>query len=273
MSGLALTLRAPPRQRLDLSPLVPDRLAGLDAVAIAAIELLSGNRRLPVGELFAVADGDPTDLSIRNACDKLDFIGRDMTVGTITVEGDAGAYLGLGLRGGHIHVRGHVGPWAGAAMQRGLIEVDGNAGDFAAGALPGETKGMRGGLIVIHGYAGDRAGDLMRRGILVIEGSAGSHAGSRMIAGTVVVLGEAVGPYPGFGMKRGSLILSHGPQRLSPTFADCGAHELGFLKLLPQAVGGRSSRLAELWAVPPRVRRFAGDLATGGMGEILIREV
>ncbi|WP_119461625.1 formylmethanofuran dehydrogenase subunit C [Rhodospirillaceae bacterium SYSU D60014] len=273
MSGLALTLRDPPRQRLDLSPLTPDRLAGLDEAAIAAIELISGNQRLRVGDLFAIAIGDPADLSIRNACDKLDFIGRAMTDGTITVEGDAGAYVGLGLRGGRIHVRGGVGPWAGAEMHRGVIEIDGDAGDFTAGAVPGETKGMRGGLVIVRGNAGHRAGDRMRRGILVIEGSVGSHAGSRMIAGTVAVLGAAVGPYPGFGMKRGSLILSSAPERPSPTFADCGAHDLGFLKLLPQAVGDRSSRLAELWAMPPRVRRFAGDLAAGGMGEILIRRI
>ena len=273
MSGLALTLRDPPRHRLDLSPLVPDRLAGLDATAIAAIELAGGNRRLRVGDLFTIATGDPADLSIRNACDKLDFIGRDMAGGTITVEGDAGAYVGFGLRGGGIHVRGSVGPWVGAEMHRGVIEVDGSAGDFAAGAIPGETKGVHGGLVIIHGDAGHRAGDRMRRGILVIEGSVGSHAGSRMIAGTVAALGEAVGPYPGFGMRRGSLILSSAPERLSPTFADCGEHDLGFLKLLPQVVGDRSTRLAELWAMPPRVHRFAGDLAAGGMGEILIRRI
>jgi formylmethanofuran dehydrogenase subunit C len=271
MTGLTLTLRQPSRQRLDLSPLLPERLAGLDEAAIAKIALVSGNRRIPVGELFTLSGEDPADLRIGNpGPTALDFIGKDMTGGRITVEGDAGAYVGLGLKGGRIHVRGHVGPWAGADMRRGVIEIDGDAGDFPGGALPGEMRGMSGGLLIVRGNAGDRAGDRMRRGLLVVEGNIGAYAGSRMIAGTIAALGGTVGPYPGFGMRRGSLILTGSPSQMLPTFADCGRHELGFLRLLPQALDGCSSRLADFAARPPQMQRLAGDRAAGGKGEILI---
>lgn len=274
MTGaLTLALREPLQQRLDLSPLLPERLAGLDTAAIAAIELTSGNRRIAVGDLFAVSGDDAAELVIRNAgSTALDFVGRGMSTGRITVEGNAGAYLGLGLMGGHIHVRGDAGPFAGADMRRGVIEIDGRVGDFAGGALPGEMRGMSGGLLIVRGDAGDRAGDRMRRGLLVIEGNVGAYAGSRMIAGTVVALGGTVGPYPGFGMRRGSLILAQAPQRLLPTFADSGRHELGFLRLLPRALDGRSNHVAEFVARSLRMRRFTGDAAADGKGEILVQE-
>jgi len=85
VSGLVLTLKERPRQRLDLSPLLPERLQGLDAAAVDALELAGGNRRTRVGDLFAVTPGDPSDLRIAGACDRLDNIGHGMTSGTITV--------------------------------------------------------------------------------------------------------------------------------------------------------------------------------------------
>ena len=271
MSALTLSLKAPPRQRLDSSPLLPERLAGLDMGAIARIELASGNRGLPVGDLFDIAAGDPAELRLEGGCDRLDYIGRDMTAGRIVVEGDAGAYLGLGMTGGALRVHGTVGAWAAAEMRGGEIEIDGAAGDFLGGALPGSMRGMGGGLVVLRGAAGARAGDRMRRGVIVVEGALGPYAGSRMIAGTLAACGPSVGPCPGFAMTRGSLILCAAPQHILPTFADCGGHDLGFLRLLGRALAGRCRGLAWL-ADGARVRRLAGDAAAGGKGEILIRE-
>ena len=45
---LVLTLRARPEQRLDLSPLVPDRLAGMTEAEIATIELQTTRTRVTV---------------------------------------------------------------------------------------------------------------------------------------------------------------------------------------------------------------------------------
>lgn len=270
MSGLVLTLREPPRQRLDLSPLTPDRLLSLDGRTIATMGLACGNRRLPLGDLFTVAAGDPTDLRLVGDCGKCDMIGAGMTHGAITVDGDAGAYLGLQMQGGRIRVRGNVGVCSATEMGGGIVEIDGKAGDFLGGALPGNMKGMGGGLVVVRGDAADRIGDRMRRGTIVVEGGAGAYAASRMIAGTIVVLGTTVGSYPGFGMKRGSLILRGQPERQLPTFSDCGPHDLGFLSLLWRSLRGRSRRLDDLAARPRTVRRLAGDRAVGGKGEILL---
>lgn len=270
MSGLVLTLREVPRQRIDLSPLIPDRLAALDARAIPGVQLACGNRQISLGDLFGVAPGDPADLRLVGDCGRCDRIGAGMTRGTITVDGDAGAYLGLQMQGGAIRVRGNVGIGAASELRGGTVEIDGGAGDFLGGALPGSMKGMGGGLVVVRGDAADRIGDRMRRGTIIVEGGAGAYAASRMIAGTVVVLGTTVGCYPGFGMKRGSLILRGPPERELPTFSDCGRHDLGFLALLWRSVRGRSRRLDDLATGPTTVRRLAGDRAVGGKGEILL---
>jgi formylmethanofuran dehydrogenase subunit C len=270
VSALVLTLRASPPQRVDLSSLTPDRLHGLDAAAIARLPLQCGNRPAAVGDLFTIATGDADDLRLVGDCGKFDRIGAEMGRGAITVEGNAGAYLGHALRAGRIHVQGSAGVGAAQEMRGGEIVIDGNAGDFLGGARPGEMKGMSGGLVVVRGDAGDRVGDRLRRGTILVEGSLGAYAASRMIAGTVLALGPSIGTYPAFAMKRGSLILLSRPERELPSFADCGRHDLSFLRLLLRALKGRSPRLDGLAARPPLVHRLAGDQSVGGKGEILV---
>lgn len=269
MSRLMLALKERPRQRVDLSPLTPDHLAGRARGEIAAIELSSGNRRLRVGELFDLTGEDPVDLVILNACDKLDRIGEGMKHGRITVDGDVGAYLGRGMSGGEIEVGGNAEMFAGAGMKGGSIHVQGDVGDFLGAALPGEQRGMSGGDIIIHGRAGDRAGDRMRRGTVLIEGDVGAYCASRMVAGTIAVLGQ-VGENAGFAMSRGTLLLRQPAERMLATFNDCGQHELGFLRLMLNAWSTLPSRFASLAEESTRVRRYVGDLANGGKGEILI---
>lgn len=269
-----LVLKEVPRQRVDCSPLTPDRLAGLSRDDISAIELTSGNRRLRVGDLFELTGEDASDLVILNACDKLDRIGQSMRQGRITVEGDAGAWLGCGMAGGEIEVTGNAGAYAAAAMKKGSIHVRGNVGDFLAAALPGEPRGMAGGDVIVGGNAGDRVGDRMRRGVVMIEGDAGDYCASRMGAGTIAVLGR-VGANPGFAMNRGTLLLRRLDSPLLPTFSDCGRHELGFLKLLLRSwegLPGRFGALSLATSTTSRVRRHVGDLANGGLGEILVWE-
>jgi formylmethanofuran dehydrogenase subunit C len=127
---------------------------------------------------------------------------------------------------------------------------------------------MRGGVVLVHGRAGERAGDRLRRGTIVVEGDAGAYAGSRMIAGTLVVLGRT-GPLPGYLMKRGTIILGDKSEELSPTFVDCGVHDLVALRLMASFLGGLSARAGKLFKRP--LRRLAGDMATLGKGEIFTR--
>jgi formylmethanofuran dehydrogenase subunit C len=267
MSALTLTLRALPPHGVDLSPLIPDRLAGLNRAAIENIAL--GSRGLQVADLFAVSGDDAQQLIIRNSSERLVRIGNGMTQGAITVEGDCGAYAGIGMRGGRIVVTGNAGPFAGSGLTAGGLEIRGDAGDFLGGALPGDKQGMRGGIIVVHGNAGDRAADRMRRGLILIGGDAGAYCGSRMLAGTILVSGR-VGMMPGFALKRGTLLLARQPPELPATFQDSGEHALLFLTLLERELRRESERFARFLPLGNRVRRYCGDLATGGTGEILV---
>jgi len=106
VSGLTFRLKGVPPWRLDMSPLTPDRLAGLSARDIGRVGLLSGNSRIPAGDLFDVTAGDSADIRVQSDSDKLDFIGSGMQKGRLTVEGSAGAYCGLNLRGGEFMLRG-----------------------------------------------------------------------------------------------------------------------------------------------------------------------
>jgi formylmethanofuran dehydrogenase subunit C len=150
-------------------------------------------------------------------------------------------------------------------MTAGYLEIAGAAGDRLGGPLPGEVAGMRGGVVVVRGAAGDRAGDRMRRGSIIVEGSAGSHAGSRMLAGTLIVRRTA-GPMPGYLMRRGTIVLGGAGALISPTFVDCGTHDLIALRLLARFVQVYSKRAASVIGGP--LRRLAGDMAVLGKGEI-----
>jgi formylmethanofuran dehydrogenase subunit C len=272
MSGLVLTLRQRPRQRLDMSPLSPPRLRDMTAREIAAIELLLDNRAVACGELFDIAAGDPRQLRIAGSCDRLDCIGRHLRDGAIEIEGDAGACLGLDMAGGRIAVGGNAGNYAGAGMTGGRIDIAGDAGDRLGGALPGERFGLNGGRVVVRGHAGHRLGDRMRRGLILVEGDVGDFAASRLIAGTIVALGERVGRYPGFAMKRGTLATRRRSPELLPGFADSGTQDQGFLRLMLRDLARDLPDIETRLPPSARVHRYAGDLAANGQGELLIWE-
>ncbi|HEY6256144.1 MAG TPA: formylmethanofuran dehydrogenase subunit C [Xanthobacteraceae bacterium] len=269
MKPLVLTLREQPEQRLDLSPLVPHRLAGKTATEIDGLELQTTRRRVTVGDVFRIAPGDPQGMRIENACDRLDLVGHGMAGGEIVVEGDVGNQVGRLMTGGRLTIKGSVGLWAASGMRGGQIEIEDTAGDWLGGPLGGEMAGMRGGVVVVRGNAGDRAGDRMRRGTIIVEGNAGNHAGSRMIAGTVIICRTA-GSLPGYLMRRGTIVLGHGCDEWSPTFLDCGVHDLVASKLLAAFVRDYSARAAAVFRSP--LRRFAGDTAVLGKGEIFCAE-
>lgn len=269
MSTLCLTLKAPPLQRVDMSPLSTDQLAGKTPAQVAAVELASGNRLVRVDSLFTITGSFASELEIRDGCDRLDRIGTGMTHGRVVVTGDAGAYLGAGMTGGQIEVHGDAGAYAATGMMGGTIQITGNAGDFLAGAIPGDRWGMVGGTVVVGGNAGDRAGDRMRRGMVLIEGNTGAYCASRMVAGSIAVWGS-IGAFPGLAMRRGTLLLRNAPDELLPTFNDCGEHALGFLTLLVRSWRTLPSKFATFPDQGLRVRRYMGDRANGGLGEILV---
>jgi formylmethanofuran dehydrogenase subunit C len=264
---LAFTLRQRPDQRLDLSPLVPHRLAGKTAAQIERIELQTTRCRVDVAEIFRLRMGAAEQIRIEGACDRFDHVGQAMTGGEVFVDGDVGIQAGRLMAGGRLTLRGNAGPWAASGMKGGVIEILGAADDRLGGPLAGEIAGMRGGIVVVRGRAGERAGDRMRRGTIIIADEAGGYAGSRMIAGTLIV-GRKAGPLPGFLMKRGTIVLGEGCSAMSPTFVDCGQHDLLAMRLWAGLIDPYSKRAASLLRRP--LRRLAGDMAVLGKGEIFI---
>jgi len=269
MSALTFTLKVDIAQRVDCSPLTPDKLAGKSVDDIAAMELVSGRLSLPVAELFDISGNDVNNIQFKNSSSKLDHIGHAMSQGTVTVMGDVGAYLGQFMTGGNIAVHGNSFIYSGCEMKGGQIKINGNAGDFVGAARSGYKNGMTGGTIIITGNSGQRTGDHMRRGMILIEGNAGDYCGARMVSGTIAVIGD-VGRHLGYGMKRGTLLLTKTPAHgISANFNDCGAHTLSFLPLMFTAFKKLDSVFAKLEPFS-RVQRYAGDVGGLGMGEILV---
>jgi formylmethanofuran dehydrogenase subunit C len=252
-----------------MSPLVCHKLADLQPADIAALLLQNGKRKIRVDELFSISGSDAQYIVIKNSYAKLDFIGKELEGGQITVEGDAGAYLGLSMKSGQIDVTGNVGLYAACEMKKGKLCINGNAGDFLGAALPGNKMGMKGGTILVKGDVGERTGDHMRRGNILVEGNAGDYCGSRMTAGTIAVMGQT-GNHLGFAMRRGTLLLWNQPQP-SARFNDCGAHTLAFLPILFASFKKLDSKFADNAAAFNRVRRYAGDMSEMGRGEVLVK--
>jgi formylmethanofuran dehydrogenase subunit C len=249
MSGLTLAFRGDAGTRVDLSDLLPETLAALDADAVARRPLATDRGTVPLGELFSVAaEGEAGQLRIRPEGAVLDRVGARMGSGLIEVEGD-------------------VGSLAGAQMSGGTLRIQGNAGDRLGGVLPGETKGMRGGLILLSGDAGDRLGERLRRGTISVDGRAGADCGAFMTAGTVAVAGGC-GPRAGFGMRRGSLIFGTELAETPAGFVDAGLRDWVFLRLLKSYLAETGSWLASRSL--GRARRYIGNRAEQGLGEILV---
>lgn len=262
MTQLTFTLKQPLTHSLDCAQLTPDLLKGLSISQINAIAL--NNQR--VSDLFEITGDDTENIVFKNSSLFFDNVGKNMTLGNITLEGDSGAYLGFGLKNGTIYCQGSSQAFAACNMVSGLLRIDGNTGDFLGGASSGLRKGMRGGTVIVKGNAGDRAGDQMRRGLILIEGNVGDYCASRMIAGTIGVLGN-VGEYACFSMKRGTLLLTKLP-KLHATIQDCGTHTLPFLNLMFKSFTKFNTKFSALETT--RVQRFVGDATCNGNGEILL---
>lgn len=265
---LILRLRGAPDQRLDMSPLVPGNLARKSEREIAAIEIHTTRQRVSVGELFDVSGSDAAVIVIEGGSQRFDNVGAGLDGGTLAVEGDVGNKAGRGMTGGTLTIRGDAGHWAGSGLSGGVLEVGGDAGDRLGGAFPGESQGMDGGAVIVRGNAGERAGDRQRRGIIVVEGDVGPNAASRMLAGSLVVCGKASGR-TGYLMRRGTVVLGSG--ELAATFADTGVHDLVAMRLLGRHLGSYSRPSATMLARP--LRKYSGDLAVLGKGEVFIASV
>ena len=256
------------------SGLCPDALDGMTAAEVARSPATLGNTVVELGELFQVGrDGSDDRVVVEGDVRHVRGLGRGLRSGTLRIAGDAGPLVGAGMYGGVIEVEGSAGDWAGASMRGGLLRIAGDAGHFLGSALPGEGLGMRDGMILALGSVGDDAGLAMRRGLIAVAGLAGNGLGRGMIAGTALSFGGA-GPRAGAGMKRGTIGLfgpdaGLGESGLSPGFSPSGRYRPPFLTIYLRRLAALGFPVPEP-AFAAAVRRYNGDRASGGLGEVLV---
>jgi formylmethanofuran dehydrogenase subunit C len=126
---------------------------------------------------------------------------------------------------------------------------------------------MTGGEIVVLGRAGPEAGLRMRRGLLAIGGAAGPNAGAAMIAGTLVLLAPAPAG-TGTWSKRGSIV-ALGPVTIPPTYRLACTYQPVHVRLILGRLRARFALPVEERHLSGFYRRYSGDLADLGKGEIL----
>jgi formylmethanofuran dehydrogenase subunit C len=266
VTALTFTLKSEPSERLDLSALTPQNLAGKEISEIEALPLGLSRRAASVGDIFRVSGSDPLAIVFEGGSHRFDMVAQGMQEGAVRLIGDAGAQAGRAMTGGSLIIEGNAGPHAGSGMRGGRLEIKGNAGDHLGGPLAGELAGMNGGVLIVRGRAGAYAADRMRRGLIAVLKGTGDHAGSRMIAGTLVIAG-GTGAMPGYLMRRGSILLDREPTALSPTFIECGAPDSVFAAVADRYLIAEGFFKKPLLGKTPR--KYGGDNAVFGKGELL----
>jgi formylmethanofuran dehydrogenase subunit C len=259
------------RIAVDFAGVTPESIASRSLDAVRRTPVRHGNRRVELGELFAI-DGDPRDRTWRLDGDfsAVHWLGADMAAGEIFVDGPLGRHAGSGMRGGRLEVRGPAGDWLGAEMRGGAIRVRGDAGDFVGAAYAGSPRGMTGGTILVDGCAGRELGGRMRRGLIAAAGDVGDLPGLRMLAGTIVAFGRA-GAHPGASMRRGTIGLFGGdPPALLPTFRRACRMALPMLNLIARLLHDEAFARSALARLAQPVDLYHGDLLELGRGEILL---
>jgi formylmethanofuran dehydrogenase subunit C len=263
---ITLTLRAPLERPLDADAIAPDRFAALGAQEIAALPLWDGRNSIALGDVFSVNGERSQTVVLEGDLTKLHGVGSMMSAGTLEITGSIGNSVGARMRGGAISVQGSAGDDAGSAMAGGSLVIAGSAGDRVGGALPGASKGMTGGDIIVRGGVGREGGARMRRGILYCA-TAGTGAGLGMIAGNIIVAG-AIGDGAGAGNKRGSIV-ALGGMRVPQTYAYACTYRPPHLSLMLRFLRARYGISVDDAHLRGLYRRYSGDLAEIGKGEIL----
>jgi len=261
MSALRLRLHSIPPQRLDLRQLLPQHLIGLSPSTIEHLPLPLGHETIALAEFFHLYAGESNVIELQDACDKLDNIGQGLSHGELRVYGTTGAYLGKQMTGGQLLVEGDVGDYAAQQLQGGEILIHGNAGAFLAAQAGTRSAGK----VIVTGNAGARAAMEMRRGFVLVEGDIGEYSAAFLRAGTLCCFGKAATGI-GYGMQRGTIILSETPENLSSTFKAGGNYAGSFLNLLQQTCSYAHSPARQF----TQAQRFIGDYAMLGRGELLI---
>ena len=110
--------RETPAQRLDLSPLIPQNLAGKTVAEIERIEVGTTRVRVAAGDVFHIREGDPGTILIEGGSARFDRVGLGMASGTIRVDGEVGVEAGRLMSGGQLDRSRRCGPIRGLRNER-----------------------------------------------------------------------------------------------------------------------------------------------------------
>ena len=245
------------RVPIDARNLSPDVFQGKSRSELGKEEVLYGNHWLPINRLFDIdvdERGEDVTLKLSGNLSRVRFIGANMSMGTVIIDGAVGMHLGERMEGGSIIVNGDADSWLGSMMRGGRIEIKGNAGDYTGAAYRGSAEGMSGGEIIIHGNAGNETGLFMRKGVIKIGGNVGQFTGIHMIKGTILVQGDSLGR-DGAEMKGGKIAILGHVESVLPTFTIEGVKKK--VKIGDESIQG-----------PFYV--FEGDTAEHGLGKLYI---
>jgi len=102
----------------------------------------------------------------------------------ISIEGNAGYFIGGLCDGPDITVNGFVGWSVGENLMSGTIRVHGNASECTGAS-------SHGGLIAVDGDASSRVGISLKGGTIAVAGDVGHMSGFMAQAGTILVGGDA----------------------------------------------------------------------------------
>ena len=268
---MRLLLKSSPLARINATILTPEYCCEISPKQLAKQTLASSEGEIAIGDLFKIEQDSSKSLLISGDCKQFDYIGAKMTTSQIKVEGAVGDYAAATMAGGQLEITGDVGHYTACSMSAGAVIIDGNAGEGTGGASIGAVKGMSGGTVLVLGNAGDRTANLMRRGLVVVRGNNGDYAAAGMKAGNLVVL-KKNGKRCAYGMHRGTVLLNDtdSAQNLSDTFINQPySYNMDFLMLLYKHIAQLSPTLQSL----PRkklIKRYIGDLAVAGKGEVLV---
>ncbi len=268
---MRLTLTASPTMRINAEMLTPDHCNSLSAKQLAKQTLPSSEGEIAMGDLFEIEEDSSKSLLISGDCEQFDYVGAKMKEHQLKVEGSVGDYAAANLEGGQLEITGNVGHYTACSMSGGTVIVEGDAGDATGGASIGAVQGMSGGTVLIMGDAGDRTANLMRRGLIVVRDNNGDYGAAHMKAGNLVVLKQN-GSHCAYAMHRGTVLLgdASSAENLGDTFiTQPYNYNMDFLILLYKHISQLAPALQNL----PRkklIRRYIGDLAVGGKGEVLV---
>jgi formylmethanofuran dehydrogenase subunit C len=252
---------------LEAESICPDVMASLDHGAISALPVYLGKRQCRIDDFFTV-DGEKSDeIDVHGDLKKVRWIGRGMTHGRISIDGNAGMHLGAYMKSGTIEVTGAASDWVGGEMSGGLIRVNGNAGGQIGAAYRGSPRGMTDGTILIGGSAGLEVGMRMKRGLIVVGGPVRDFAGLEMKGGTIVLRSGAE-LRTGAWMQRGTII-SLKAIPLLPSFLYSSSYAPTFMGVLARQLASLGLNLP----FDPQAgayQRYLGDTSVVGKGEILV---